>query len=196
MAKKKSHPSGKKSKRKAPKSKASNRLYPVLLFILISVVVVAAAIIAYYQFWRPSGQKDQDFSAGMFHKAFKKQGDLTFISSRGDSIVSIDIEIADDSIERQIGLMHRDRLQDNQGMFFMFADESPQAFWMKNTIIPLDIIFINSDLEIVTVYRNTQPFSETQLVSEAPALYVVEVNAGFTEKHGIKAGDRVNWNRI
>ena len=66
-----------------------------------------------------------------------------------------------------------------------------QAFWMKNTILSLDIIFVDSERRIVSIHKNCKPYSLDQIQSEAPALYVVEVIAGYTEKHKIKAGDRV-----
>ena len=66
---------------------------------------------------------------------------------------------------------------------------------MRNTIIPLDIIFVNSKKKIIKIHKKTEPFSERSLPSFKPALYVVEVNAGFTDKFGIKEGDHIDWRR-
>lgn len=91
--------------------------------------------------------------------------------------------------------MFREKMEDGQGMLFIFPSEEPEGFYMKNTIIPLDIIFINSKKEIVKIYKNTTPFSEQDLPSLKPAVYVVEVNAGFTDKNNIKEGDFIDWRR-
>lgn len=66
-----------------------------------------------------------------------------------------------------------------------------QSFWMHNTVLSLDIIFVNSDLEIVTIQRNAQPYSDKSLPSTKPAQYVIEVNSGYTEKYNINEGDKV-----
>lgn len=124
---------------------------------------------------------------------FKKEGELTFQSADGKFISKIDIEIADDMVERAVGLMYRESLGHNQGMLFIFPTEEYQSFWMRNTMIPLDIIFVNKKMEIVTIHKNTTPFSEKSYPSTEPSIYVVEVNAGYTEKFDIKEGDKINW---
>ena len=126
---------------------------------------------------------------------FRQQGELTFVSAAGDSITTIAIEIADDNGKRQLGLMYRTGLAENQGMLFVFLQEDYRSFWMKNTILSLDMVFVNSNLKIVTIQKNTIPFSEAGVPSNRPALYVVEVNAGFTDRYGIKVGDKINWQR-
>ena len=77
------------------------------------------------------------------------------------------------------------------GMLFLFQTEEPLNFWMKNTRFSLDIIYISSERKIVSIARNTKPYSLDQIPSFKPALYVVEVNAGFAKRHGIKEGDLV-----
>lgn len=93
--------------------------------------------------------------------------------------MKVNIEIADNDAERQMGLMNRSFMNNSQAMLFIFDVEEPQAFWMKNTIIPLDIIYVNSNKEIVSIAANTEPYSEKSLPSGRPAIYVVEVNGGF-----------------
>jgi len=80
-------------------------------------------------------------------------------------------------------------------MLFIFSTEEPQSFYMKNTVMPLDIIFINSKKHIVKIHKNTKPFSEQSLPSLKPAIYVVEVIAGYTDKHSIKEGQLIDWRR-
>ncbi|MBI1937372.1 MAG: DUF192 domain-containing protein [Ignavibacteriales bacterium] len=126
---------------------------------------------------------------------FQKEGELVFANSNGGTISKIDIEIADDDTQRQVGLMMRRNMKLDQGMLFLFEEETYQSFWMKNTILPLDIIYVNSQKEIVTIYKNAKPYSEESLPSSKPAQYVVEVNAGYTDQFGINEGDKVVWRR-
>lgn len=127
---------------------------------------------------------------------FVKQGEVYFQDKNKKLAKQIDVEIADTDDKRHRGLMYRTKMDSSQGMLFIFPEEEEQAFYMKNTIIPLDIIFINSKKQIVKIYKNTRPFDLTDLPSKKPILYVVEVNAGFTEQHGIKEGDYVDFRRL
>ncbi len=84
--------------------------------------------------------------------------------------------------------MNVEELPDNSGMLFIFDNDQSRSFWMANTPLPLDIIFVNSEFEIVRIHRNTQPYSQESIQSEAPARFVVEVNAGYTLEHDIREG--------
>ncbi|OGU89839.1 MAG: hypothetical protein A3K31_13355 [Ignavibacteria bacterium RIFOXYA12_FULL_35_25] len=84
-------------------------------------------------------------------------------------------------------------MEEKQGMLFIFPDDAMQSFWMRNTLISLDMIFINSNKTIVTIHKNTKVLSDQSYPSTAPAQYVLEVNAGFTAKHDIQVGDHVGW---
>jgi len=129
-----------------------------------------------------------------YEPPFIKEGVLHFLDSTGaDTISQIDIEIADDAYSRAQGLMYRRSMPDSVGMFFIFEEENLQEFWMRNTYFSLDIIYVNSKLEIVSIQKYTQPFSEVSLPSKAPAMYVVEVNAGYCENKGIIAGFRITF---
>jgi uncharacterized protein len=127
---------------------------------------------------------------------FVKQGEVRFMTAKQNFIVAIDVEFAQDDAERQLGLMYRDKMAENQGMLFVFDDETVRSFWMKNTILPLDMLFINAKNEIVTIHKSTTPYSEESYTSTKPAKYVVEVNAGFTDKYKIAVGDRITWRRF
>ena len=125
---------------------------------------------------------------------FQQEGTLTFLRAEdGESIKSIDIEVAQDELEIQRGLMYRRSMEPDQGMLFMMPVEEPQAFWMLNTYLSLDIIFINSNREIVKIQPNAQPRSLKSIPSQRPALYVVEVLAGFCVENGIEEGDRITF---
>ncbi len=126
---------------------------------------------------------------------FKKQGEVYFQDSAKNLIKKVDVEIAETDNARHLGLMYREGMSEEQGMLFIFPVEEYQSFYMKNTVLPLDIIFVNSKKKIVKIHKNTEPFSEKSLPSNSPALYVVEVNAGFTDKFRIKEGDIVDWRR-
>ena len=113
--------------------------------------------------------------------------------------VEVRVEIADTPVELETGLMYRDSLPEDEGMLFIFEKEGRVSFWMKNTLIPLDIIFINSDWKVVNIHHSVQPCKESPIVigpcesyfSDAPILYVLEVNAGFAEQHDIKQGTSI-----
>lgn len=127
---------------------------------------------------------------------FKKEGELSIKKNSNDSIItSLDIEIADNDYETQTGMMYRDSMEDNQGMLFVFEDADYHSFYMKNTRIPLDIIYIDSDKEIVSISKNAQPYDETSLPSNAPAQFVLEVNAGLVDAWKLETGDRIEFSQ-
>lgn len=107
--------------------------------------------------------------------------------------ITVEVELARTEAQKRQGLMHRQQLPENRGMLFIFAYESRQAFWMKNTLIPLDLIFIGQDFIIKGIIENAKPESERILRISEPSRYVLEVNAGFAQRNGIRAGDRVGF---
>ena len=127
---------------------------------------------------------------------FTKEGELSFLrSATGEQIARIDIEIADTPQQQAQGLMYRSYLPATAGMLFVFDSCRLQVFWMKNTFIPLDIIFIDDAKEIVHIERNAIPQSEALISSQKPMMYAVEVNAGYCDAHGIGEGDRMDFVR-
>ncbi|MEX0998078.1 MAG: DUF192 domain-containing protein [Flavobacteriaceae bacterium] len=128
--------------------------------------------------------------------SFTKQGELHLIKKDTDSIIqTLDIEIADDEYKTQTGLMYRDSMEDNQAMLFIFPDAQVRSFYMKNTAIALDIIYIDENKNIVSFQKNTKPYDATSLPSGVPSQYVLEVNAGLSDKWGLEKGDRIEWNK-
>ena len=104
------------------------------------------------------------------------------------------VEIADSSEEQALGLMFRDSMAADGGMLFIFKDEAPRSFWMKNTRIPLDIMYFDKDLKLVSISANTPPCRVSRCPSypsTAPAQYVLELNAGTAAKLGVGIGDRL-----
>lgn len=115
--------------------------------------------------------------------------EVHFLSQDGTRTIStVQVAVADDDDSRSEGLMNVHHMPADAGMLFIFEEDGPRSFWMANTPLSLDIIFVNSDFEIVRIHRNTQPYSHEQYRSEAPAKYVVEVNAGYTMLHDITEG--------
>lgn len=103
------------------------------------------------------------------------------------------VEIARTPTEQQRGLMFRQSLAPDRGMLFPFAEREQASFWMKNTLIPLDLIFIRSDGTIANIAANAKPYDETPLSSEGPVGAVLELAGGRAARLGIRAGDRVSW---
>jgi uncharacterized membrane protein (UPF0127 family) len=112
-------------------------------------------------------------------------------SARGD--VPVDVEVAATPERRSLGLMYRKELGADAGMLFIFDEPDRLTFWMKNTPLPLDMIFIGADRRIVGVVKDAVPHTTTARGVDGLSLYVLEVNAGFSERHGVKAGDRVSF---
>lgn len=123
---------------------------------------------------------------------FKKDTLLVFIQKE-DTLSSIfEIELAESDYEKETGLMHRKEMKPNQGMLFMYEDEALRpSFYMKNTFIPLDLIYFDKDMKIVDFNLNTVPLSEDLISSEVPSLYVLEVNAGTVNRLNLEKGHQV-----
>ena len=107
------------------------------------------------------------------------------------------LELANDQLEIMTGLMHRDELCENCGMLFEFQNEQIRSFWMKNTRIPLDIIFLDKNGKIVKIHTNTEPLREDKLYSsELPILYVLEANNSYSQKQNLREGNFLNLNYL
>jgi uncharacterized protein len=114
---------------------------------------------------------------------------------RGEK-VSFEVEIADTSAKRAFGLKYRRDLRSDEGMLFIFPEEKVHTFWMKDTPLPLDMIFIDRDRRIVGIVHETQPFSTESRSVSAPSLYVLEVRGGVARKKGLGIGDTVSFQSI
>jgi uncharacterized membrane protein (UPF0127 family) len=105
----------------------------------------------------------------------------------------ISVEIADEEAVRMRGLMYRRSMDAEAGMWFVFQNDSVLKFWMKNTCIPLDMVFVAEDGVIVGIEENVPTLNENTYTANCAARYVLETNAGWTRKHGVKAGQKVTW---
>jgi len=177
----------KKKPVKQPVESQSNKKGIKPLYQVIAVIALLALI--FFLVFPDIFKKDKPLD----EYTFKKEGELTFYSENNEQLVRIDIEIADNEYERQLGVMKRKTMKEKEGMLFIFPDETMRSFWMRNTFISLDMIFVNANKEIVTIHKNTRTVSDQSYPSSAPAIYVVEVVSGFTDKFNIKEGDKISW---
>ena len=109
---------------------------------------------------------------------------------------AVEVELARTEPERRKGLMDRASLPEDAGMLFIFDASSVQSFWMKNTLIPLDMIFVSEDGTIVGIVERAEPRTLTQRTVGKPSRYVLEVNGGWSGAHGVRAGDRVRFENV
>lgn len=110
--------------------------------------------------------------------------------------VSVRVEVVKKRADRSRGLMFREHLDEDAGMIFLFREPEHQTFWMHNTLIPLDMIFIGSDRRVVGVAENAQPRTDRTRAVDGDSQYVLEVNAGFARRWGIGPGARVEFQEI
>ena len=106
---------------------------------------------------------------------------------------AVDVEVARTPAAVELGLMFRDKLASHAGMLFVFPDTAEHDFWMKNTLIPLDMIFADERGVVVGIVENAEPLTTTTRSVGAPSRYVLEVNAGWSAAHGIARGDRMRF---
>jgi uncharacterized membrane protein (UPF0127 family) len=111
----------------------------------------------------------------------------------GEVLGIFQAEIADETNERAMGLMFREELGKNEGMLFIWPENTTGSFWMKNTLISLDIIFIDGEHKIINIVREAVPQTTTPRKPEGPYRFVLEIPGGRTAQLGIQAGDRVNF---
>jgi len=127
--------------------------------------------------------------------SFQKEGRLAFLGPDGDTLRAIDVEIAETDAERQRGLMHRRSLGYDRGMLFIFEEVNEGGMWMRNTPLPLDIVFVAPDSHVINIARRTTPFSDKSIKPSAPRKFVVEVRAGFAARFGLTDSTRIRWTR-
>ena len=127
---------------------------------------------------------------------FEPQGEVRFIGTDDQLVARIVVEFAETQQEQAQGLMGRRSLPALGGMLFINDEPRMQHFWMKNTPLPLDIIFIRDDLTITNIVKRTRPLSPDYIDSTEEAQYVLEVRAGFTDKYAIDESTRIEWRRL
>lgn len=151
---------------------------------IILVLIFAAVLTAvYFLYFKKPGEPE-----------WVREGEVTFLNKDSRQVLAmIEVEAAIQAAERNQGLMYRSEMDEDKGMIFFFEDMDMRSFWMKNTKIPLDIIFIDNKGVINTIHKNTVPYSERSIPSKQKSQFVVEVNGGYCERHGIKEGDLIEY---
>jgi len=104
---------------------------------------------------------------------------------------TLEVEVAKKSEEAERGLMYRRSMPDHRGMLFAFQERRTHAFWMRNTCISLDMMFVDTDGVIVGIVESAEPLSETSQSVGCASSWVIETNAGWTRRHGIRPGQKV-----
>jgi uncharacterized membrane protein (UPF0127 family) len=126
---------------------------------------------------------------------FKNEGKLSILNNEKKTLAEFKIEIADSPYERQTGLMYRDKLEKQHGMLFVFENSELRGFYMKNTLIPLDLIFIDEYYEIIHIHSKATPYETASISSQLPAKYVFEINGGLSKQIGIQKGMKIKYSK-
>ena len=170
----------------SPSMSVSRVLFPTALTLLLALFPACS---------NDNGETASSASTDTTTIPFDAEGRLAFVQD-GDTLVMLDIEIAESDSAQKRGMMQRDGFPtERSGMLFPFDEEQKRSFWMANTPLSLDLFFINADSQVVRIKKYAQPNSATSIPSQAPAQYVLETGAGFADSYGIVEGDRVRWRR-
>ncbi len=157
----------------------------MVLLVLFPAMMLFSSCTSHHQINQANPPPLSEYSAGT----------LDFIKIDGSVKASITIEIADTPETQVKGLMGRSGLSANKGMLFVFKQLKPRKFWMRNTQVSLDIIFIGGDGCIVNIAESTTPMSDQSYWSNRPIRYVVEVRAGFAKRFKIDSNTCIRWRR-
>ena len=158
-------------------------------FVLLALALVGLAVVAallHYFFT----EKEKVIEITPEDLVFRIDAEA-YIYKKDSLLQKIDVQMATTEEQRAVGLMYRSSMEPLQGMWFVFENEAPRSFYMKNTEISLDIIYVDKSKKVVSIAKNARPYDETSLPSEAPAMYVLEINGGLADKWGIEKGDRI-----
>ncbi len=167
---------------------SSARKLAVLALAVLAIVAIIYALVDEEETTPPATE------VAVEEPQFQEEGSLVFLNQDSeDTLARIAIEVAKNEEEREQGLMYRSQMAADRGMLFVFPNAQPRAFWMKNTKIPLDIIYVDQNKAIVNIHKSAMPYSTQSVPSGRDAMYVVEVNEGFTTRHDIKVGDHIGF---
>lgn len=165
------------------------------LILLICVGLIGLASVLPYFINSGNSSAEMPVQVQTHEPEFSHEGDLFIYDKEGNTKATFEIEFAENEQETTLGLMYRKSMPQNRGMFFIFPQEEMRSFWMKNTYIALDIIYINAQNQVVSISKNATPLSETSRPSEAPAQFVLEVNAGVSDRLSIEVGDKISYQK-
>lgn len=157
---------------------------------MLNKLLVLILSIAFLSACGESKKKEQTEKKG---RVLEYTNTLSFLNDEGDVVSTLRFVKADDPAERNQGLMDVNSMPADAGMVFYFDTEEPQSFYMMNTPLSLDIMYVSADSVIVNIYKSTTPFSDKTLPSGKPAKYVIETNAGYSISNDIKEGMKVRF---
>lgn len=163
---------------------------PILRSSKLLLIIAPLIFIQCDQKKGSGGSSDQNKTQG---RTINLEREVSFLGTDNAPVKTIQVAVADDAKERNQGLMDVYNMAEDEGMIFIFEKEELQSFWMANTPLTLDIMYVNADSNIVRIYQNTEPFSQASLPSESPAQYVIETNGGFSVANGITEGMKVRF---
>jgi len=125
-----------------------------------------------------------------YEPKFRKDAEGWLVSAEsGDTLTSLNIEYADTPERIEFGMMYRKSMTEDMGMLFFMGDMQMRSFWMKNTYVSLDIIYLDDKMQVVSIQKNAEPQNTRSLPSTGPAMYVLEVKGGLSDTIGLKTGD-------
>ncbi len=164
----------------------------------IDILIILAIVMGMGYYYRHTEQKAKLIQQQIKERRAlyeKKQhlGRVVFFDKQNRATVQLVVELAQTDYEKEKGLMFRKDLPETQGMLFVYNEEKPRTFWMKNTPLSLDMIFVDARYHIIHIAKYTRPESEQLYASGRPAQFVIEVRAGFCDRNGIKDGQRISW---
>ena len=171
-----------------PDNPPLRRLRPAYVSLLVLALVLLA--MSLFLLPRPAGRDTRPPAPIAHPQTALPQRTLT-IARKDGRVLPFVVEMAKTEEEKETGLMFRTEMPENQGMLFLFPNEAPRAMWMKNTLIPLDMLFIDAQGKIVSIVQRAEPESETIRESGGPASQVLELRGGTAEAYDIQAGDRI-----
>jgi uncharacterized membrane protein (UPF0127 family) len=159
-------------------------------FIFLATILVIGGVMVLESFFVTDGTKNPTvFTIEEQASLHFTQASATFRTAR--NTIPLTLEIADTQEQRLQGLQYRKTLEKNHGMLFLFEQEQDIAMWMANTFVPLDMLFLNRQGEVVGVIEHTTPESRTPLTIHRPSYAVLEMGAGFVQEHAIRLGDKL-----
>jgi uncharacterized protein len=163
--------------------------------VIAAIVLVAAAVLLkpYLVDRKTASPSENAAKPKVVEPLFKREGTLAFLNSQKDTLKLVEMEVADNDEERNQGMMYRSAMSYDRAMLFIMEYETQQSFWMHNTKMSLDILYVDGQGQIVTIYKHTQPYSDSPIPSFKRAKYVVETAAGFCDKYGVKEGDFIEF---
>ncbi len=169
---------------KLPTRLSNVTLHARILWVIVGLIILSAIVMLVRQQWWTT--VDQHW----------KHTQVWFVGTTGDDPIMLDVDVADTPYKREYGLMFRWQINWGNGMLFIFDDEQMRSFWMKNTYIPLDMIFLNASGTIVSIYPGAKPMDETPISSISPTKYVIEVNSWWTLEAWLQPGMGIDLNTI